>query len=403
MRVLALGGAGAMGAVAVRTAACAGIAEHIVVADRDHAAAQRLARDLSAAPVPISARGIDITDDAELRRALSEADLVLNTVGPYYRFGLTVLRAAIDTGTHYLDICDDWEPTLQMLELDATARAAGVTAVIGMGASPGVSNLLAATAAAPLDSVRDLYTAWPVDVTAGGNETSRDQLIGTDGSPTAAAVHWMQQSSGSITTVRAGSLAEQPPLRPVTLKLPGGRDGTAYTVGHPEPVTLHRTLKPTGDSANLMVISPSAIAYLDVLRRGIDRGRLTNETAARRIAEPDLAGVIRSWPRALVNKGPGKLPPFFAAAFGDRGGRAMAVLAHLNPVAGVDELLTDMARATGIPLALGMSQVADGAARRSGVHPPDAVIDRDRFFADLDRELGRTGSPPLIVVDHEYR
>lgn len=104
MRVLALGGAGAMGAVAVRTAACAGIAEHIVVADRDHAAAQRLARDLSAAPVPISARGIDITDDAELRRALSEADLVLNTVGPYYRFGLTVLRAAIDTGTHYLDI-----------------------------------------------------------------------------------------------------------------------------------------------------------------------------------------------------------------------------------------------------------------------------------------------------------
>lgn len=246
MRVLALGGAGAMGAVAVRTAACAGMAEHIVVADRDHAAAQRLARDLSAARVPVSARGIDITDDAELRRALSEADLVLNTVGPYYRFGLTVLRAAIDTGTHYLDICDDWEPTLQMLELDATARAAGVTAVIGMGASPGVSNLLAATAAAPLDSVRDLYTAWPVDVTAGGDETSRDQLIGTDGSPTAAAVHWMQQSSGSITTVWAGSLAEQRPLRPVTFKLPGGRDGTAYTVGHPEPVTLHRTLKPTG-------------------------------------------------------------------------------------------------------------------------------------------------------------
>lgn len=403
MRVLALGGAGAMGAVAVRTAAYGGGVEHIVVADRDLAAAERLARELADAAVPVSARRLDVTDGAGLRDALGEADLVLNTVGPYYRFGLRVLRAAIDTCTHYLDICDDWEPTVQMLELDAPARAAGVTAVIGMGASPGVSNLLAAAAAAPLDSVRDVYTAWPVDVTAGGEEAGRDQLIGPDGSPTAAAVHWMQQSSGTITAVRAGSLTEQRPLRPVTLELPGGRRGTAYTVGHPEPVTLQRTLKPTGESANLMVISPSALAYLDVLRRGIDGGRLTNETAARRIARPDLPGIIRSLPRALANRGPGTLPPFFAAAFGDRHGRDTAVLAHLNPAAGIDTLLTDMARATGIPLALGMSQIADGTARRAGVHPPDAVIDSDRFFADLDRELGRTGSPPLIVVDHEYR
>ncbi|WP_124713144.1 saccharopine dehydrogenase family protein [Mycolicibacterium nivoides] len=403
MRVLALGGAGAMGAVAVRSAAYGGGVEHIVIADRDLAAAERLARELADASVPVSARRVDVTDGAGLLDALGEADLVLNTVGPYYRFGLTVLRAAIDTGTHYLDICDDWEPTVQMLELDAPARAAGVTAVIGMGASPGVSNLLAAAAAAPLDSVRDVYTAWPVDVTAGREEGGRDQLIGPDGSPTAAAVHWMQQSSGTIIAVRAGSLTEQRPLRPVTLELPGGRRGTAYTVGHPEPVTLQRTLKPTGESANLMVISPSALAYLEVLRRGIDGGRLTNETAARRIAKPDLPGIIRSLPRALTTRGPGTLPPFFAAAFGDRRGRDTAVLAHLNPAAGIDALLTDMARATGIPLALGMSQIADGTARRAGVHPPDGVIDSDRFFADLDRELGRTGSPPLIVVDHEYR
>ncbi|WKG02979.1 saccharopine dehydrogenase family protein [Mycolicibacterium sp. HK-90] len=405
MRVLALGGAGAMGAVAVRTAASAGTVEHIVVADRDLGAAEGLARELATGPVPVSARDIDITDDAALRDALAEADLVLNTVGPYYRFGLTVLRAAIDTGTHYLDICDDWEPTIQMLELDAAAAAAGVTAVIGMGASPGVSNLLAAAAAAPLDSVRDVYTAWPVDVTgrAGGDEISRDQLIGPDGSPTAAAVHWMQQISGTITAVRAGTLTEQRPLRPVALELPGGRRGAAYTVGHPEPVTLHRTLRPTGASANLMVISPSSLAYLDVLRRDIDGGRLTNEAAARRVAKPDLPGIIRSLPRALVSKRPGTLPPFFAAAFGDRHGRDTAVLAHLNPAAGIDALLTDMARATGIPLALGMSQVADGTARRPGVHPPDAVIDSGRFFTDLDRELGRTGSPPLILVEHEYR
>ncbi|GAA5108266.1 hypothetical protein [Haloechinothrix salitolerans] len=71
-----------------------------------------------------------------------------------------MLSAAIATTTNYLDICDDWEPTLQMLELDGAARAAGVTAVIGMGASPGSSNLLALLAMNQCDTVDRVYTAW---------------------------------------------------------------------------------------------------------------------------------------------------------------------------------------------------------------------------------------------------
>ena len=57
-----------------------------------------------------------------------------------------MLRAAIRAGCHYVDVCDDWEPTLEMLALDTEARAAGVTAVIGLGASPGITNLLAVQA-----------------------------------------------------------------------------------------------------------------------------------------------------------------------------------------------------------------------------------------------------------------
>jgi short subunit dehydrogenase-like uncharacterized protein len=41
---------------------------------------------------------------------------VLNCVGPFYRFGPPVLTAAIKAGVSYLDVCDDWEPTLDMLE-----------------------------------------------------------------------------------------------------------------------------------------------------------------------------------------------------------------------------------------------------------------------------------------------
>ncbi|MFF0637002.1 saccharopine dehydrogenase family protein [Nocardia sp. NPDC004151] len=393
MKVLALGAAGAMGAAAVETAATLLGVEHIVIADRDGDAAAATARRFAAARVPVAARTVDVTDAATLRDALSRADLVLNTVGPYYRFGRTVLSAAIDTGTHYLDICDDWEPTLDMLGLDDAAREAGVCAIVGMGASPGISNLLAALASAELDTVHDVYTAWPVDVPGAGE----DESLLAGGQPTAAAVHWMQQSSGTITAVTAGRLVSQRPLRPVELTLPGGRRGTAYTVGHPEPITLQRSLKPVGDAANLMVVTPTTLAYLDMLRRDIDAGKLTNEAAARELARPSLGRIARSVPTALRTRGPGNLPPFFTTVSGRRAGREHRVLAHLDPNAagGLDKLFADMARATGIPLALGMSQVIDGCARRPGVHPPEAVIDAPRFFADLGREFG--GASPVVI------
>ncbi|SUA78226.1 Saccharopine dehydrogenase [Nocardia otitidiscaviarum] len=401
MRVLALGGPGAMGAAAVHTAVTLPDIDEIVIADRDLAAARRLANRLAYAPMPIRAIEVDVTDDERLRRALSAADVVLNTVGPYYRFGPAVLRAAITTGTHYLDICDDWEPTERLLELDHEARDQGVCAIIGMGASPGMSNLLAAVAAAELETVRDVYTAWPVDMDA----EDKDLLLPPGGTPSAAAVHWMQQSSGTIRVVEAGRLTDRRPLAPTSLRLPGGRRGTAYTVGHPEPITLRHSLKASGDAATLMVVTPWTLAYLEVLRRDIDGGRLTNDTAARALAEPTLSRLLRSVPIALRTKGPGTLPAFFAAVTGSAHGRELTVLACLNMALPATDpargLLGDMARATGIPLALGMSQLADGSALRPGVHPPETAIDPVRFFSDLDRVLGRDSDTPLYRIERE--
>ncbi|WP_282783122.1 saccharopine dehydrogenase NADP-binding domain-containing protein [Nocardia sp. CC201C] len=401
MRVLALGGPGAMGAAAVHTAVTLPDIDEIVIADRDLAAARRLANRLAHAPMSIRAIEVDVTDDERLRRALSAADVVLNTVGPYYRFGPAVLRAAIATGTHYLDICDDWEPTERLLELDHEARDQGVCAIIGMGASPGMSNLLAAVAATELETVRDVYTAWPVDMDA----EDKDLLLPPGGSPAAAAVHWMQQSSGTIRVVEAGRLTDRRPLAATALRLPGGRRGTAYTVGHPEPITLRHSLNASGDAATLMVVTPWTLAYLEVLRRDIDGGRLTNDTAALALAEPTLSRLLRSVPIALRTKGPGTLPSFFAAVTGRAHGRERTVLAYLNtsppPTDPARGLLGDMARATGIPLALGMSQLVDGSALRPGVHPPETIIDPVRFFADLDRVLDRDSDAPLYRVECE--
>ena len=143
-RVVVLGGAGGMGRVAVATAAAFGDIGELVVSDLDLSAAELVVSEFAPmAKTRMRASSVDVRDDRALVALLSQADVVLNTTGPFFLLGVPVLRAAIEAGCHYIDICDDWEPTLDMLELDGEARSRGVLAVIGMGASPGLSNLLA--------------------------------------------------------------------------------------------------------------------------------------------------------------------------------------------------------------------------------------------------------------------
>lgn len=362
-----------MGRPAVEALAQRGDVAELVIADRDLAAAERLAADLAGvASATLIPQAADATDPVRLRELFRDADIVINTTGPFFRLGVPVLEAAIDARTHYVDICDDWEPTLDMLALDARARSAGVIAVIGAGASPGTSNMLAALATRDLDTVDDVFTAWPVDVPFVG-DAPEDSAAGAS----AATVHWMQQLSGTIQTWVDGKPAERPPLEPVTLDYPGSGTGTAYTVGHPEPVTLPGTRSVTRSSACLMVVQPTTAAYLMTLRDDIDSGKLSLEEAAAAVDHPTAGNFARAALRRPWLRGPRALPAFFALATGSRGGRPYAVGARLiaSP--------RGMARATGIPLALAAGQILDGSVRTHGVHPPDAVLDPERYFDAL--------------------
>ncbi len=379
-RIVALGGAGNMGRTAVRTAASLEGIREIIIADRDLAAAERFASETAApAGVKLRAERIDVSDGDALRRLLSEAGAVLNTTGPFHKFGVAILRAAIETHTHYLDICDDWEPTLEMMREDQSAADAGIVAVIGMGASPGVSNLLAKWATRELDEVTDLYTAWPLDVPIGGESVTEDMgsLVDPSGKPSAAVSHFMRQISGVIRVVEGGQMVDRPPLKPVELNYPGRGRGTAYTVGHPEPLTMRETLKVRGRSASLMILTTPALSLLKDLNAALDQEHLTNEQAGAIMIAPGALRTIKAGVRALGLKGHGNLPPFFALAAGTKDGKAVRVGVS------VSAFPKGMASATGVPLALGLRQLIEGRIGAPGVFAPEAVIEPDRFFDQL--------------------
>ncbi len=412
-----------MGRYAARTAASLDFVDEIVVADLDESRAKEVA--VKWVGEKATTAKVDITRADELGRLLEGTDAVLNTTGPFYRFGPTVLKAAISSGCHYFDICDDWEPTLEMLAMDAEAREAGVTAVLGLGASPGITNLLAVKAAEALEKVSTLITGW------GESEESREGLEelkpGTGGSFSAAYDHWLKQASGTIRLLEDGKFIDVPPLQEITVPYPGYGARATYTIGHPEPVTLPRRFPQLRSSCNVMVMPGEVIALLSWLRRGIDAGSMSIAEAVREVEEaiealaPDPGRRQTKWQetrkglawlaRKLAGrrmglddavrflrapkKGGATLPMLFAYAEGEKDGRAArtaAELASLPP--------GSMGGMTGIPLAVGLHLLGSGCLERHGVFAPEEVIDPDAFFERLAPLCSppRDGAHDLVKV-----
>jgi saccharopine dehydrogenase (NAD+, L-lysine-forming) len=159
LTVVVVGGAGAMGRHAVRAVARLGSASRLLIADLDLERAQLLADQLGA---PTEAIKLDVTDTEGMLAVFADCDVVLNTMGPFSIFATRVLRAALDSKCDYLDIDDDPESTVEALALDDLARENGCRVVVGLGSSPGTTNMCAMVAAGRLDRVDELYTGWKV-------------------------------------------------------------------------------------------------------------------------------------------------------------------------------------------------------------------------------------------------
>jgi saccharopine dehydrogenase-like NADP-dependent oxidoreductase len=159
MRVVVVGGAGAMGRWTVRDLTESEGVDQVVVADLDGARAREAAgwaaaRSGSNGSARVAGTALDAADGRALRRALETADVVCNCA--VHATNLPVMEACADTGTHYVDLGGLFHTTRRQLALHDRFVAAGVTAVVGMGGSPGTTNVLAALAGRGLAVVEEV-------------------------------------------------------------------------------------------------------------------------------------------------------------------------------------------------------------------------------------------------------
>ncbi|KAG4386647.1 hypothetical protein AAZX31_11G093500 [Glycine max] len=88
---------------------------------------------------------VDIDDVNSLETALKSVDLVVHAAGPFQQAErCSVLEAAINTKTAYLDVCDDTSYAWRAKSLMNMALDANVPAITTGGIYPGVSNVMAA-------------------------------------------------------------------------------------------------------------------------------------------------------------------------------------------------------------------------------------------------------------------
>lgn len=384
MKVLILGGGGEMGRIAAREAASYDFVETVTVADMNHKAALAVANSLGS---KVAAFQCDATAPSELHPLLAVHDVVLNTIGPFYRFGVPILHAVITAGKHYADICDDWEPTLEMLQLDSLAKANNVVAIIGIGASPGLTNLLAMVAASSLDQTDELLTGW--SIVDGNDQSSTPSPLVKPRKPSAASVHWLQQLTGTIRQQERGQLRQVKPLQRHIIAYPGYGELPVWTVGHPEAVTLPRAFPSLTTCANVMIGPDQDFRDLKMIASLIDKGIMSIECAALELDK--VQGTTQSKAQRNVDPSP---PELFAWARGRRDGQTMVSSAHLKVA-----IPDGMAGATSIPLAMTLPLFAGGFGDRRGVFTPEDIIDPLAYFDGLaTRCLGPLADAESLIV-----
>ena len=152
MKITVLGGAGKMGCISVQDLANDDRVDEVVIADVDVKQAQIVADYLKSPKVKV--QKVDIKDEENFVEALKGSDVCLNAT--VYYTNLPVMEACLKAGAHYTDMGGLFHTTWKQLKFHDRFAEAGLSAVLGMGSAPGIPNIQSRYAADRLDTIESV-------------------------------------------------------------------------------------------------------------------------------------------------------------------------------------------------------------------------------------------------------
>jgi lysine 6-dehydrogenase len=349
LRVAVLGAGGTIAPAIVRDLAESAEVAELLLLDLDGERARKVADRHGQGRA--HSRAVDARGGLE--DALGETDVLLNAAS--YRVNLDAMRACLAGGCHYLDLGGLYWMTGRQLELDGEFRSAGLLALLGMGSSPGKTNVMAAAA------VRKLGEAPArIDVLAAGRDLSP---------PDGFSAPYALRTLVDEVTMAPVVLREREP-REIEPLADGG------IVKFPNPVrnahtihTLHSEIRTFRDSFGCqdasfrLALEPTLLARLRELAQAGD----DQVEEAARTALPPSANTVS----------------VHVVEVEGRSGRVLRCCATTHPMR--DWELGGGVVSTAAPAAAAVRMMARGEITARGVMPPERCVEPELLFPELAR------------------
>lgn len=255
MRVVQLG-CGICGLVCAEQVSKHPRVDNLVLADVRTEAAEELAARLN--DKRVNATKVDGTDPKQLQKVLKESDIVVASMP--WRLNRVVMETAAKTGTDYVDFgmpFDSTGPDFDRYSL--MCRSAGVSALVGMGMEPGMSDVFAMHGASLLDRADEAHV-YDGDVAT---------VDGLEYFSTWSPVDLFDETSVPAAVFRNGKIEFIPPMSHKQIyefPQPVGRR-PVYRTNHDETYFMPMGIKTLKEASFNISIDDNFAHAVEILRR----------------------------------------------------------------------------------------------------------------------------------------
>lgn len=347
MRVAVLGAGGTIAPAIVRDLASSEEVRALRLLDLDLRRAEAVGVEHGGGKA--QARAADATKD--LASQLDGIEVLVNSAA--YRINLAAMQACLDAGCNYIDLGGLYHVTAQQLELSGKFEQRGLLALLGMGSSPGKTNLLAARAARELGQEPSA-----IAVSAAGRDLDPPEGLSF---PYALPTLLDEITLPPMALIN-GEAKEMKPLQPGPVVDFGEPIGEAETV-----FTLHSEVLTFGESFGAANVTFALSLHPEVLEN------LRGLVGA---SEERVAEVARS----ASPPSPSTESVHLVEARGE--GTLIRARSITGPHA--DWGLGGGIVSTASPAAAAVRLLARGKISATGALPPERCIDPDELFAELE-------------------
>lgn len=374
MKVLVLGASGQIGAWTVHDLVNFYDAD-VIAADLSLDRVKKLAEQIGKDNVtPIK---LDANNAEELRKAAKGVDVIHNSA--WYELNLKIMPVAMDLGVHYSDLGGFYDRTFEQLKHDKKAKDAGITCVLGIGSSPGITNVCGAAGANRLDSVKDIsiYCTW-------GTKIKSDSAAFPSYS-IRTVLDEITQQPGIVENGVKKKVPVLSGMKEVLMPDPAGKI-VAYYIKHSEPATMADFIGKGTKNVSFRIGFPandfSTFKTLAQLGFGstekMDSGGCS-------ISPKDF---ITSMYLKAVESSRNSSPPmdefdyFRVDVDGKKNGKDASVVFYVKTWNDPDKGIPS-ARDTSVPPSIVADWLVKGKISKRGALPPEACIEPEPFFKEL--------------------